>query len=358
MSFTVGTLPDGGPYTWDRSTKRAFFLDATRALDDHHRALCPAYRRVADLLTNGTFDTIEDVPFLPVRLFKERLLASVPAEHIVKTVTSSGTSSQIRSRIALDRTAAINQTKALSRIVSDFTGSKRLPTLVIDSAATLEGRSERSARAAGIIGFASLGRNLTYALDSAMTPDFGVIEEFLARFGGAPFLVFGFTSILWEHFYKPLAALNRSFDMSCGILFHGGGWKRLAAESVCASDYKNALHTVGRFGAIHDYYGMAEQAGSIFVECEQGRLHAPIFSDVLIRRFDDFSAASFGERGLVQLLSLLPTSYPGHSILTEDEGEILGEDDCPCGRLGKTLRIHGRIQNAEIRGCSDTYERR
>ncbi|MDP7040605.1 MAG: acyl-protein synthetase, partial [Myxococcota bacterium] len=54
--------------------------------------------------------------------------------------------------------------------------------------------------------------------------------------------------------------------------------------------------------------------------------------------------------------SLLPWSYPGHILLTEDEGEILGEDDCPCGRLGKYFKIHGRIAEAEIRGCSDTHE--
>ena len=48
-------------------------------------------------------------------------------------------------------------------------------------------------------------------------------------------------------------------------------------------------------------------------------------------------------------------SYPGHSLLTEDEGILLGEDDCRCGRLGKYFKIVGRIKNAEIRGCSDTY---
>ena len=42
----------------------------------------------------------------------------------------------------------------------------------------------------------------------------------------------------------------------------------------------------------------------------------------------------------------------------QDEGRILGEDDCPCGRKGKYFEILGRIQRAEVRGCSDTYEQR
>ena len=61
---------------------------------------------------------------------------------------------------------------------------------------------------------------------------------------------------------------------------------------------------------------------------------------------------------MIELVSLLPVSYPGHALLTEDEGEILGIDDCPCGRKGKYFKIHGRIKGAEIRGCSDTYEKR
>ena len=65
---------------------------------------------------------------------------------------------------------------------------------------------------------------------------------------------------------------------------------------------------------------------------------------------------SVGEQGIVQVLSPLPGSYPGHSLLTEDTGVLLGEDDCPCGRLGKYFSIIGRIPRAEIRGCSDTYE--
>ena len=64
----------------------------------------------------------------------------------------------------------------------------------------------------------------------------------------------------------------------------------------------------------------------------------------------------FLKKGLIQLLSLLPTSYPGHNILTEDIGEIAKDSNCSCSILGKRFKIHGRVKNAEIRGCSDAYE--
>ena len=77
-----------------------------------------------------------------------------------------------------------------------------------------------------------------------------------------------------------------------------------------------------------------------------------------IRRAADFSVAGVGETGLIQVSSVLPRSYPGHVLLTEDEGRILGEDDCPCGRKGKYFEILGRVKRAEVRGCSDTYEQK
>jgi len=100
---------------------------------------------------------------------------------------------------------------------------------------------------------------------------------------------------------------------------------------------------------------MVEQTGCIYMECECGHLHASNFSDIIIRRPIDFSEANIGEDGIIQVVSTIPESYPGHSMLTEDEGRILGIDDCPCGRKGKYFKINGRLKNAEIRGCSDTY---
>jgi hypothetical protein len=79
------------------------------------------------------------------------------------------------------------------------------------------------------------------------------------------------------------------------------------------------------------------------------------FSDIITRRAGDFSVCDYGEPGIIQVLSMIPHSYPGHSLLTEDEGVVLGEDDCPCGRKGKYFKVIGRLKNAEIRGCSDTY---
>ena len=55
------------------------------------------------------------------------------------------------------------------------------------------------------------------------------------------------------------------------------------------------------------------------------------------------------------MLSALPESYPGHSILTEDLARVEAVDSCPCGRHGKAVSVLGRVPKAELRGCSDTH---
>jgi hypothetical protein len=65
--------------------------------------------------------------------------------------------------------------------------------------------------------------------------------------------------------------------------------------------------------------------------------------------------APMGTPGVLQVLSLLPLSYPGHSVLTEDLGIIHGIDDAQGGRYGKYFSVLGRIPKAELRGCSDVH---
>lgn len=345
------------PYALSSAAKNELYLECMRRLCREHDRACLEYGRI---LRMERFDPdnmrdVSEIPFLPVRLFKEFDLRSVPREAIVKTMSSSGTSGQQPSRIHLDRENAANQTKALAKIMGSFLGTKRLPMLVLDSASTVKNRRDFTARGAGILGFSMFGRDITYALDQDMRPDMPTIQSFMEKYASQPVFIFGFTFMIWRYLVQPLLSEGKRLDMGDGILLHGGGWKKLADQAVTATAFREAITRTLGISRVHDYYGMVEQTGSIFMECEKGHLHASVYSDIIIRNSDDFMPLGFGKRGLVQLLSLLPTSYPGHSLLSEDEGEILGEDDCPCGRLGKYFCIHGRIAMAEARGCSNTF---
>ena len=306
----------------------------------------------------GRVQDYEELPFLPVRLFKELSLKSIPDEEVVKTMTSSGTSGQAVSKIYLDRTTSSNQQKTMVKIVNEFTGSSRMPMIILDCPSVVKNRAMFSARGAGILGFSIFGAKKIYALDDDMRLDVDGLKEFLDKYKGERIFMFGFTFMVWQHFYKELLRLKEegiTFDLSNSVLVHGGGWKKLVSEAVSPEEFHKRLKDVCGLNHIHDYYGMVEQTGCIYMQCECGHLHASVFSDVIIRRPEDFGICEIGERGIIQVVSAIPESYPGHSLITEDEGMLLGEDDCACGRKGKYFKIFGRLKNAEIRGCSDTY---
>lgn len=349
------------PYSLTAENKEKLLTERLKDLTLFHQENCPEYARILNAIdfNINTVGTYADLPFLPVRLFKELELKSVPQASVVKTMTSSGTTGQKVSKIFLDRETASNQQKAMVKIVSDFTGSNRMPMIIIDCPSVIKNRAMFSARGAGILGFSIFGSKKIYALNDDMKLDVEKLRDFLNEHTGEKILLFGFTFMIWQHFYKELFRLKQeegiNFDLSRGILIHGGGWKKLISEAVSEEEFHERLYDVCGLKSIHDYYGMVEQTGCIYMECEHHHLHASIFSDVITRRPFDFSECSIGEPGILQVVSSIPESYPGHSLLTEDEGIILGIDDCPCGRKGKYFKIKGRLANAELRGCSDTY---
>ena len=359
MKDVLEGLLQAAPYSLEKTEKQALYRQALSDLTRHHYNACPEYKKILDIMEYnvGIDRDIEEQPMIPVRLFKEYELFSVPRGEIVKTMTSSGTSGQKVSKIFLDKINVKNQTRVLTGIITSYIGGKRLPLLILDTKLALKDRAMFSARGAGIVGFSTFGSDIVYALDENMEIDLPVVQEFISKHEDENILMFGYTYMIWQYVVRALREAGVSLNVGESRLFHIGGWKKLKDQAVDGRKYNEAVREVLGNVSVYNYYGMAEQLGSVFVECEYGHMHCSNYSNVLIRRSSDFSVAKMRERGLIELVSLLPHSYPGHVLLTEDEGEILGEDDCPCGRKGKYFKIHGRIKGAEIRGCSDTYER-
>ncbi|MEZ4362724.1 MAG: hypothetical protein R3B48_21205 [Kofleriaceae bacterium] len=354
------SLLDAPLYGLPQADKEQRLTAALAALTAHHRAACPPYRRLTDVLGPGDAAParLADVPYLPVGLFKSHRLVSVAEDEISTTLTSSGTTGQRPSQIFLDKATAHRQTRALAAIMSHILGPRRLPMLVIDTSDLLKNRAAFSARGAGVLGMMTFGAQPRFALDPQMRLDRAVVAEFLAKHGGAPFLIFGFTFMVWAHFVQQLAECDARFDLSQGILVHSGGWKKLVEQSVDNATFKAELRRATGLRRVYNFYGMVEQVGSVFLEGEDGLLYPPAFADVIVRDPDTLEEAEPGQVGVLQVLSMLPTSYPGHSLLTEDLGVIerVDQADLPgCGRLGKAFRVVGRVPRAELRGCSDTH---
>lgn len=343
---------DRPPYSLEQEEKDRLLLDGLNQLTEHHYKACVPYRAIIDGIWSGETraEKMVAIPYLPVTLFKNRRLASVPDDDIVITLTSSGTTGQAVSQIAVDKETSTRQQKALAQSMAHILGKTRLPMLVVDSSAVFKNPAMMSARGAGVMGMMRFGYRPVFALDEHMEPDMATVQAFLDRVDGKPFFIFGFTFMVWKQLYERFR--EDGLDMSNGILVHSGGWKKMAEYAVDNETFKKRLTEAFGLQKIHNFYGMVEQIGSIFLEGEDGLLYPPNFSEVIIRNPITWEPCTVGEEGLIQILSLIPKSYPGHSLLTEDIGVI--ERISNNGRfVGKGIRVLGRLKKAEIRGCSD-----
>jgi Acyl-protein synthetase, LuxE len=341
-------------FTLAQREKEARLLPELVALTERHRGAGSAYARILAATGHGPgrrYDSIAELPWLPVRLFKTHVLKSIPDDEVFRVLTSSGTTGDV-SRIYLDKAAAAAQARMLTRTLQSVLGPRRLPMLVVDTLAVVKDRTSFSARGAGVLGMMNFGRDHVFVLDAHGEPDLDAVRMFLQRHGGQPFLIFGFTFMVWLYLYE--LAREHGLDLSQGILIHSGGWKKLADRAVDNAEFRRAFAADTGLARSHNFYGMVEQIGVVYLEGPGGgSLYCPDFADVIIRDPQTWAELPPGEPGLVEVVSPLPESYPGHALLTEDLGVVLGVDDGDWP--GKRFAILGRLPRAEARGCSDTF---
>ena len=337
--------------------KEKIFLSHQKFLTKFHYERCYEYKKILNSksIKISKIKKLEEIPYLPTKIFKDYSLKSIQNNQIVRIMNSSGTSNNNLSKIILDKDTSINQIKVLSKIVKSVIGDSRLPTIIIDTKKFIADKNKFSARIAGILGFSNFSKDTLFALNENMKLDFNNILKFLKKYKNQKILIFGFTYLVYENFLQYLIKNKKKIDLSKAIMIHGGGWKKLTNLNISNKEFKLQLRKITKINTIYNYYGMIEQTGSIFIECNKGNFHASLFNDIIIRNHNNFKVNKTGEKGIIQIFSLIPKSYPGHSILTEDEGIILGEGNCGCGNKSKYFNVLGRIENSEIRGCSDVY---
>jgi len=350
------------PYGRTQAEKRADLTPRIEALTRFHYEACAPYRNIVDRVFGGLgrvdFGSLEGMPFIPVSLFKSVGLKSVPDSEVIKVLTSSGTTGQAVSRIFVDAETAQVQSTVLVKVAQHFLGKERLPMVILDHAGVVKDRHSYSARGAGILGMAQFGYRPFYALREDMSLDVEGLRAYLDSMKGRRILLFGFTWMVWQYFVQTLEAGGHRFDLADSILIHSGGWKKLEALAVSQQAFRDRLRAVAGNPRVVNFYGMVVQVGVVYFENELHFLQAPIYSEVIVRDPVTLAPLPDGQPGLVQVVSCLPTSYPGHSLLTEDLGVIHGADLPGTVMKGRSFEILGRVPRAELRGCSDTFQTR
>ena len=247
---------------------------------------------------------LHEVPAVPVRMFKSFDLSTVDRSEVTRVLRSSGTTAQHASVVPLNKATASNQTRALRSILGAYLGDKRRLMLVIDHPGVNNPSRELTARGAGVRGLSIYAKDIVYLLreeDGRLVLVQAVERRAACR--GQEVYVFGFTFIM-VGVLQEMEERQLKLDLPRAVVFHGGGWKKLRTRRSAGG----VLPAPGRPAGlppeeIRDFYGMRAD-GSLFVDCELGHKHVPVFGHVIIRDVRTMENR-VGERGLIEVMSVL-----------------------------------------------------
>jgi phenylacetate-coenzyme A ligase PaaK-like adenylate-forming protein len=358
----LNRLIENSPYDLRLEQKNSLFLNAVREVSVHHYANCGPYKTFCDKrgFDPHRLSTLEELPLLPTSVFKSMLLLSIPAANVFREINSSATTSGQPSRVGLDRQTSMRQSKLFNKVVLERLGNKRRNFLVLDVPESVKRTNLVTARSSTIRSLLFSAREVDTCINvknNSLSMDEKKLHVVLNRAQELrdEIVLFGFTYILYNYVVRPLIKKNIHYHLPGAKIIHIGGWKKLESEKIAPEKLIDECASV--FGVarkdIVDFYGFTEQSGMIYPTCEEGVRHMQTWGELLVRDPISLKVLPSGREGLLQFITPIQTSYPGHSVLTEDVGVLLGADDCPCGRKGKYFKVLGRAKQAETRGCGD-----
>lgn len=365
IDYLLGLQPFGtSPQEKDRALRAAMEV-AIR----HHASACAPYRRFLDRRgfdPERPLDSLADIPFLPAPIFRSKQLLSVPPADVVRTLASSGSSSQTPSRVALDGLTRARQMKALAAVLKEVCGAERRPFLVCDIKPNPQVKDmELSARVAGVRGYLMAASEINYVMKQeagTLTLSRSRLLDEIKRLShtGQSFCILAYTYVLYQHVVLPLLQAGAIQLPKNAKVIHFGGWKRLLDQAVPRAVFMDGLTKA--FGIepqqVYDIYGFTEQLGVVYPDDGFGVKRIPVFAEVIIRDPITLEVLPEGETGFLEFVTPLPHSYPGVAVLLDDMGRLVRHISGENGEPTLGIELMGRAARAEIRGCGDTLPER
>ncbi|MFH1285812.1 MAG: hypothetical protein ABIH99_04480 [Candidatus Micrarchaeota archaeon] len=359
----VEKLLELAPFEKGEAEKLEFFMRAIRESALFHYKNCERWKTFCESRNFNPSKPfkLEELPLLPVGLFKRVELLSVPREQIVRNVLSSSTTSSTPSSVLLDKTTMDRQVSALTKIMGSFLGNERRVFIVFDARSTVSARGDiLSSRGTAIRGMIPLARKMHFVLNDSLELDEELLKKAVEESENSPVCFFGFTWLLYNISSKNQTNARAKLLLSKlgknNMVLHIGGWKKLKDLKVSKEQFNAQMLDVLGAKKTIDTYGMTEQLGTIYPDCEAGYKHVSAYSEIIIRDVNTLEPCKDGKEGFIQLISPIPHSYPGISLLSEDMGKIIGRDNCKCGRAGAYFIFTARHEKAELKGCGDTLK--
>lgn len=304
----------------------AEFSAAALALFRFQAERCEPYRRYVELLgiNPAEVSRIEDIPFLPIELFKSHTIYCGEGEPEM-VFTSSSTTGQTPSRHPMAQLSIYE--RAFTEAFRTFYGPAEqygiyalLPSYLQRKGSSLIYMADRLIAEAGSGGF-YLDEYEKLIADMEADPK--------------PKILLGVSYALWDLAERYAPKLHNT------VVMETGGMKGYREEIP-----KEELHRIlcEGFGVerIHSEYGMAELTSQAYSSGE-GIFRAPQWMKILVRDINDpFCLLPAGARGGVSIIDLA-NIYSCAFIETQDVGRTFADG---------SFAIEGRIDRSEIRGCN------
>ena len=287
---------------------------------------CAPYRQYVELL--GVDPTcvsrVEDIPFLPIELFKLRDVYCGNTEP-EKVFTSSSTTGQTPSRHMMQSLALYEQ--AFTRAFEQFYGNAEgwsiyglLPNYLQREGSSLVYMVDRLIARCGSGGF---------YLDE--------YEKLLSDMAAdtKPKILLGVSYALWDLAEQYAPKLKNT------VVMETGGMKGYREELPKAEFHKILTSAFG-VEKIHSEYGMAELTSQAYSSGD-GVFNAPQWMSVMARDVNNpLKVLPQGSRGALNIIDLANLSSCAF-IATQDVGRTY-EDGA--------FMVEGRLSGAEVRGCN------
>ena len=287
---------------------------------------CPPYREYLRLIGADvdSIRSIEQIPMLPIELFKSHNVYSAQSEPQI-VFTSSATTGMVPSRhpvadLSIYERDFVESFRLFYGQVEQWSIYGLLPSYLQRSGSSLIYMVDHLIKLSGRGGFYL--DNYQQLLDD-MTAD------------NRPKILIGVTYALLDLAEQYAPKLENT------IVMETGGMKGHRAEMS-----KAELHSVlcNAFGVdkIHSEYGMAELMTQGY-SVGEGIFAAPPWMRVMVRDVNNtFKVLDRGRRGAINIIDLA-NLYSCSFIATQDMGIVYDND---------TFRIEGRVTDADIRGCN------
>ncbi len=304
--------------------------------------LCPQYRQYADLMEafpDGVRD-ITDIPFLPIRFFKQYdIISSAEPQPVApqKIFFSSSTTGQIPSRhcvtdLSLYERSFLAGFRHFYGAPEDYVILALLPAYLEREGSSLVYMADR------LINESGHPESGYYLYDHDRL--FDTLAELRRR--GQKTLLLGVAFALLDFTEK---YMMEGPNASWLTVMETGGMKG-RREELSREELHRRLSSGFGLSAIHSEYGMCELLSQAYSSGD-GIFRTPAWMKVIIRDINDpFRESAPGERGIIHIIDLANRNSCSF-IETEDTGRAWTDG---------SFTIEGRLQGSERRGCNMLLE--